>query len=281
MKTGISVHFNLSPDSARESFTHLRLLGYDCADLQSFVDTETEWFSSEDRERRWRQIGEIARECGIGISQTHGPWRFPPRDFTEEDRKERFEKMCIALEGTAAVGAPSMAIHNIMPDGADRNPDPARFLDLNREFFSRLLEKAKACGTVIALENMPFPALILSTPEQVFDFVKEFDSPYFRICLDTGHAAVFGLSAGDAVRKIGREHLACLHVHDNDGAHDYHWLPYRGVTDWTDFSRALHEIGFDGTLSLETNVSGKLPASVRGEWEKALAATARALTVKP
>ncbi|MBR4896098.1 MAG: hypothetical protein IKZ41_06700 [Clostridia bacterium] len=53
------------------------------------------------------------------------------------------------------------------------------------------------------------------------------------------------------------------------------------MTDWADFSRALHEIGFDGTLSLETNVSGKLPASVRGEWEKALAATARALTMKP
>ena len=134
---------------------------------------------------------------------------------------------------------------------------------------------------MIALENMPFLQLILSTPEQVLDFVKEFDSPYFRVCLDTGHAAVFGLSAGDSVRKIGREYLACLHVHDNVGAHDYHWLPYRGVTDWADFSGALHEIGFDGTLSLETNVSGKLPASVRPEWEKALAATARMLTVKP
>ena len=281
MKAGISVSFALSPESARESFSRLRLLGYGCADLQTFVHTETEWFSAPDRERRWREIGEAARECGLEISQTHGPWRFPPRDFTEEDRAERFEKMCIALEGTAAVGAPCMAIHNIMPYGGDRNPDPERFLELNRAFFARLLEKAKACGTVVALENMPFKNLILSTPEQVLDFVKEFDSPYFRVCLDTGHAAVFGLSAGDSVRRIGREHLACLHVHDNDGAHDFHWLPYRGVTDWEDFSRALHEIGFEGSLSLETNVSGKLPAAVRWEWEKALAATARHLALKP
>jgi sugar phosphate isomerase/epimerase len=132
---------------------------------------------------------------------------------------------------------------------------------------------------VIALENMPFKKLILSTPGQVLDFVKEFDSPFFRICLDTGHAAVFGLSPAEAVRQIGRDYLACLHVHDNDGVHDRHWEPYRGVVEWADFSSALHEIGFKGALSLETNVSKKLPASIRPEWEKALAATARHLAL--
>ena len=282
MKTGISVHFDFTPEAARASFSQLHTLGYDCADLQTFVHTETEWFSApaSERLRRWEEIGRIARDCGISLSQTHGPWRYPPQDYTEEDRAERFEKMCIALEGTAAVGAPCMAIHNIMPDGGERNPDPERFMEMNRAFFARLIEKAKACGTVIALENMPFKNLILSTPEQVLGFVKEFDSPYFRVCLDTGHAAVFGISAGESVRLIGKETLACLHVHDNDGAHDLHWVPYRGVVDWADFSLALHEIGYEGSLSLETHVNAKLPPEVRPEWEKALAATARYLAGK-
>ena len=279
MKTGISVSFDLNAGAAREAFSHLRVLGYDCADLQTFVNTETDWFSSPDRERRWREIGAVVTDCGLSLSQTHGPWRYPPRDFTEEEREERFDKMCIALEGTAAVGAPCMVIHNIMPDGCDKNPDPERFLDMNRTFFSRLLEKAKACGVVIALENMPFKQLILSTPEQVLNFVKNFDSPYFRVCLDTGHAAVFGISAGDSARLIGRDYLACLHIHDNDGARDLHWLPYQGVTDWADFSLALHEIGFEGSLSLETNVSRRIPDSARMEWEKALAATVRSFAM--
>ena len=283
MKTGISVTFALNEVEACKSLSHLRILGYDCADLQTFVNTETEWFPmpSAERQKCWEKVGKVARDCGIAFSQTHGPWRYPPKDFTEEDRVERFEKMSVALEGTAAVGAPCMAIHNIMPWGGDQLPDPDRFMDMNREFFSRLLEEAKACGVVIALENMPFKKLILSTPGQVLDFVKEFDSPFFRVCLDTGHAAVFGLSPAEAVRQIGRDYLACLHVHDNDGVHDRHWEPYRGVVDWTDFSRALHEIGFEGTLSLETNVSKKLPASIRTEWEKALAATARHLALCP
>lgn len=259
--------------------SHLSSLGYPCADLQSFAETETEWFSLPGRERirLCEEVGKIARDCGIGFSQTHGPWRYPPRDGTEENRAERFEKMSLAIEGSAAVGAPCMAIHNIMPYGADSLPDPERFMDMNRDFFSRLIEKAMAAGVVLALENMPMKKLILSTPQQVLDFVREFETPWFRICLDTGHAAVFGLSPADAVRLIGRDYLACLHVHDNDGARDLHWTPYSGVIDWEDFSCALHEIGFDGVLSLETNVSGRLPPSIRPEWEKALAATARHL----
>ena len=85
----------------------------------------------------------------------------------------------------------------------------------------------------------------------------------------------------DSIRLLGREYLACLHVHDNDGVRDLHWVPYRGVIDWADFSLALHEIGYEGTLSLETNVSKKLPPPVRPDWEKALTATARALTMAP
>ena len=283
MKTGISTSFAPTPDAARKALSRLRLLGYDRADLQAFVNTENDWFalSGPAFTRRCGEIRRAAEDCGMAFSQTHGPWRFPPRDCTEEDRAERFDKMVRSLEGTAAVGAPAMAIHNIMPWGGGELPDPERFMDMNREFFSRLIEKAKAAGVVIALENMPFTKLILSTPEQVLSFVKEFDSPYFRICLDTGHAAVFGLSPADAVRQIGKEMLACLHVHDNDGRGDFHWLPFRGVIDWADFSRALHEIGFEGSLSLETNVSGKLPDAVRPEWEKALAATARYLTEMP
>lgn len=279
MKTGISTTFALDAIEARKTLSHLAALGYDCADLKVFVDTETEWFSApfHERLRRWEEIGRIVRDCGMSFSQTHGPWRWPPRDFTEEDRAERFEKMSIALEGTAAVGAPCMAIHSIMPWGHQELPDPDRFLDMNREFFSRLLEKAKTAGVVIALENLPMTKLILSTPEQVLGFANEFNSLYLRVCLDTGHAAVFGISPAHAIRKIGLEWLACLHVHDNDGKNDLHWLPYRGVIDWADFTRALHEIGFSGTVSLETQVSRKLPDIIRPEWERALAATARHL----
>ena len=282
MTTGISTSFAPTADAARETLSRLRVLGYDRADLQSFVNTENDWFSlsASAFARACETVRRAAADCGMAFSQTHGPWRFPPRDLTPEDRAERFDKMVRSLEGTAAVGAPVMAIHNIMPFGTEADPEPERFLELNREFFSALLAKAREYGVVVALENMPFPRLTLSTPEQVLNFVREFSDPFFRVCLDTGHAAVFGLNPGDAVRQIGAEYLACLHVHDNDGRHDFHWLPYFGVIDWADFSRALGEIGFCGTLSLETNVRGSIPSGAREMYEAGLARTARALAQK-
>ena len=56
MKTGISVNFAFDPAAARKAFSHLRELGYDCADLQTFVNTETEWFSAPAPERLRRDI---------------------------------------------------------------------------------------------------------------------------------------------------------------------------------------------------------------------------------
>ena len=84
------------------------------------------------------------------------------------------------------------------------------------------------------------------------DFVRKINSPWLRICLDTGHCAVFGIQPADAVRMLGKDMLKTLHVHDNDGVQDRHWIPFTGVIDWVDFRHALQEIGFDGCLSIET-----------------------------
>ena len=85
------------------------------------------------------------------------------------------------------------------------------------------------------------------------------NSPYLVACLDTGHSTALGYDAGDAVRMLGKR-LHCLHVHDNDGKRDLHWFPYYGVTNWQHFTEALKEIGYTGTMSLETSVGGKMPS---------------------
>lgn len=86
----------------------------------------------------------------------------------------------------------------------------------------------------------------------------------------------FGESPADAVRLTG-EYLKVLHVHDNDGRMDLHWLPYYGVVDWDDFNNALNEIGYDGCLSLETNVSRKIPADIKEHHQIGLALIANKL----
>ena len=276
MKTGIVDTAYLYLGSHEAGFARMKQHGYDCTDYQHLVDTDNALFAMDARgfERTLLGVKKDAQNAGIEIYQAHGPWRWPPQDFTPEDRAERFEKMSRAILGCEILGSPNFIIHPIMPFGDWQDPEPEKLWDMNLEFFSRLCEVAKAHDRVICFENMPMLALSLSTPEQILRFVKEINSPYMRMCLDTGHCSVFGLSPADAVRMICKEYLCALHVHDNDGKADRHMLPGEGVIDWEDFAKALSEIDCACPVSIETSVSGKIPAAERDAAERELANTA-------
>ena len=277
MKTGIVDTAYLYLGSHAEAFARMKQHGYDCTDYQHLVDTDNALFAMDATgfERTLLAVRRDAQNAGIEIYQAHGPWRWPPQDQTPEDRAERFEKMSRAILGCEILGCPNFIIHPIMPFGDWQDPDPERLWEMNLEFFSRLCDVAKAHGRVICFENMPMTALSLSTPEQILRFVKQIDSPNMRVCLDTGHCAVFGISPADAVRLLGKEYLRALHVHDNDGKADRHMLPGQGVIDWEDFARALAEIDCQCPVSLETSVGGKIPADQREAAERELAGVAK------
>ncbi|MGN1445814.1 MAG: sugar phosphate isomerase/epimerase family protein [Eubacteriales bacterium] len=277
MKIGIESGAYLDRYGFAEGLARMKAHGYEALDYQSFVDTETELFrvSEAEFERTLRAQRAAIEEAGIEITQTHGPWRWPPRDFTEEDRAERFEKMAKSIRGTAILGCRNFVIHPIMPFGDNQDPEPERLWDMNLAFMSRLVEVGRSCDVVVNFENMPMTALSISRPEAILRFVKMVDSPFFKVCLDTGHCAVFGDSPAQAVRLLGKEYLATLHIHDNNGRNDLHWNPYTGVIDWDDFSAALREIGFEGAVSLETAAPGRIPQDIREPFERGLFHMAR------
>lgn len=279
MKTGIADNAYLYLGSHAAAFERMKQHGYDCTDYQGLIHTDTELFAMDAAgfERTLLGVRRDAENAGIEIYQAHGPWRWPPQDTTPEERAERFEKMSRSILGCQILGCPNFIIHPIMPFGDWQDPEPDKLWEMNLEFFSRLCEVARAHDTVICFENMPMTALSLSTPEQILRFVKMIDSPYMRVCLDTGHCSVFGLSPADAVRLFGKEYLRALHVHDNDGRADRHMLPGEGVIDWEDFARALAEIDCECPVSIETQVSGKIPADQRDAAERELADIAKKL----
>lgn len=240
-----------------DGLKRMKAQGYECLDYD-MADTESGIYLFDDGsfEKKTAEMRDQINGAGIAVNQTHGPWRYPPRDFTEEDRAERLEKMRKSIYATALLGCENIVIHPIMPFGDNSDPDPRRLWDMNLEFFGRLLKTAEEARVAICLENMPMKALSNSRPEAILRFAKELDSRYFKVCLDTGHCAVFGEQPGDAVRLLGREYLRVLHIHDNNGRSDQHLMPYLGVIDWEDFAAVLRDIGFDGCASLETFVGG-------------------------
>ena len=212
----------------------------------------------------------LAHEAGIEISQTHGPWRWPPRDEQASVRADWLQKMKQAVRATAMLDCKYCVVHPIMPFGGNTSEQPDIMKAINFEFMSRLTEVAKEYGVIICYENMPFPLLPITTSKHVADFARKIGSDNFKVCLDTGHCLVCGEAPADAVRYIGKDLLGAMQVHDNDGKSDKHLIPGEGIADWDDFADALYEIGFDGVFSLETEIPTGNPADEQDRLERGL-----------
>ncbi len=243
--------------------------GYGYCDL-SLCDTETAFYDGEIGFEQIRSEKALAAASGISFYQVHGPWVYPPRDDTPENREERLEKMAFCLELAKELGAPYMVVHPIMPFGALEDPDPALFYQMNLEFFRRLISAAEKTGVTICIENMPMTGLAISPPSETLRLVKDLNHPLVKMCLDTGHSMVKKMQPGDAMRLCADE-IRTLHVHDNCSRRDEHLFPFQGQVDWADFMAAIKETGFDGVLSIESKVPQKAETPAHRQMLRTLA----------
>ena len=278
MKLGISTcrKKNL-PRYGNDYYKLLKSCGYDSIDYGT-DNTDDVLYTMSEQELARCLAEEKAQieEAGMAVHQVHGPWRHP-RDATPEDRAERLEKMEKSICMAEMLGAKNWIIHPIFPFGFDdAGTENAKYTwDLNLEFMHKLLAVAKAHQMTICFENMPFLNFSLSRPEDIFRFVKTMNDDHFKICLDTGHVNVFeDLSIGDSVRLMGDE-IRALHIHDNKCGYDLHLMPYFGTIDWSEFTKALKDINYQGVFSLETAPPAAVPAPVYEELLKSLANIAK------
>ena len=185
-----------------------------------------------------------------------------------------------SIFGTHVLGAHRFIVHPLMPY-FDRADHPEEVLSLNEAFFAELADYAKQYDVNVCVENLPFPLYPLTTVEQVCAIVDKLDRENLKVCLDTGHAAIFfGSNVGDAVRYIGQR-LEAVHIHDNMGKEDEHLIPGDGIIDWDGFAAALKDIGFSGVISLETSPKHTLnPECEWNEREENLYKIARTLADK-
>ena len=241
-----------------QNYHKMKEMGFDYADYA--INGELNGKTEEEYEAEVLAEKALAEEAGVTIWQVHGPWRYPPHDETPELRAERAEVMRRSIRLTALIGCKNWVIHPLMPFGHMADFDTEQFWQINLDFFRALLPYAKEHDVTICFENMPMKGLSMSTTEKTLEFIHMINDDHFKLCLDTGHEAVFGTSVGDAVRLAGKD-LRVFHIHDNDGKRDQHWIPCTGVIDWKDFYKAVKEIGFDGVLSLETNFNNFLPGA--------------------
>ena len=252
-------------------------IGYEAAD-QAMCDIKAEIFHDDNILRTWSAANKAAAaRHGIAINQLHGPW--PTYDTEEESRAEGWRCFHKAVLACHMMEIPYMVFHPQMPYGWGAEEEPELAKKLTIDLMCDLLPDCEKYGVTICLENMPFRKHRISTMDRIVEVLQIVNHRNTGISFETGHALVFNHGLGDTVR-VAAPYLKCLHVHDNNGNADQHYLPYSKecIGNWDNFVNALAEIGYSGVMSLEClGDFPDVPMELRLAYEKTTYATGRYL----
>lgn len=193
--------------------------GFDGAELFRYQDN---------RESLATQAAAV-RATGMEVDAVHADFKFTNYIWIDcgcGDRTYAFLERCVKEAGDC--GIPHTVVH---VSSGILTPD---FGEKGLERFRRLCEAAEAAGTAVAFENLRKTAYL--------DYVLE-NIPQARFCFDCGHELIY--NGGEGVLEKNANRLACVHLHDNDGKKDKHFLPFDGVMDWHKMARRLKAAGVE------------------------------------
>jgi sugar phosphate isomerase/epimerase len=177
----------------------------------------------------------IAREAGLFIENIHTPVQSQDNLWLDNLDGEALTDcylQCIA--DCAEFEIPTMVVH--LPN--EDNPHNALGLDR----IKRITEKAEQLGVNVAMENLRNLSNVAYVLEQV-------DSPRIGFCYDCGHHYHY-YPGNDLLSRYGSR-LMALHLHDDNGSHAQHGLPFDGSIDWETTMKNIAETNYSGATAIE------------------------------
>ena len=107
-------------------------------------------------------------------------------------------------------------------------------------------EHAEKVGVTLGLEYLNrFELYLLNCVDDCIRFSKEVNHPNCRIIYDTFHANIEEKDIPSAIRRCA-DHIVLVHISENDRS-----TPGAGGVRWDETFDTLHEVGYDGLLTVE------------------------------
>ncbi len=119
------------------------------------------------------------------------------------------------------------------------------------ESLEAIAEKAHGLGLCLCLENMfPGPQWLVN-PEDFIEILAKF--PTINLTLDTGHAHINDSEEKRCLRfiELFPDRIGHIHASDNFGREDNHLPIGAGTVDFPKIAKALKDIGYNDTVTLE------------------------------
>jgi len=181
----------------------------------------------------------MVRESGLILENIHVPYDNCD-DFWSESRLNRdiiVNRHIAWVNDCACYNIPMMVMH-ISDTRAPSIPN-----SYGIDSIARILKIAEEFGIVIAIENTgraDYNQFVLS----------ELESQYLGLCYDSSHDWLYSNNKGELLKETGNR-LVAVHLSDNDGVKDRHWLPGEGNIDWEKVMSVFPQSSYNGYITLE------------------------------
>ena len=193
------------------------------------------------------------------LRSLHAPYT-PDRDLSNLDEARRRTAVAnnlAALELTADLQIGIVVLHG-SEDPIAEGTRPQRIAS-SLNSLQQLQEEARNLSVQLAVETMP-PEWIPASLDEVAEFADALDPAVVGFCFDVNHS---NLNADPAayIDRFGSRIIA-VHISDNDGVKQRHWIPGEGIVDWAAFAAALRRNDVQVPLMYEVEPDTELAESV-------------------
>ncbi len=210
-----------------ERYRMIKNAGFDCVML---------WWSDKfGRGTGYQKDVHYAEAAGLLIENIHAPVH--EQNFLSLDNLDGesvFRNYLQCVNDCSAFEIPTMVIH--LPD----DTYPVNQLGLER--LDMIIENAEKYGIQIAFEN-------LSNIQNLHLVLDSFHTKNVGYCYDSCHH--INHAPKDDLLELYGDRLMALHLHDNNGKHNQHQLPFDGDIDWPTVMGKISLTGYQGATTLE------------------------------
>jgi D-psicose/D-tagatose/L-ribulose 3-epimerase len=240
MKLGINLYLWADDmhDGLMPVLEKLKKIGYDGVEVPIFDLDQAKWKLWA---KRLDDLG-LERTANTVIAPEHNPVSPDPkiREAAYEHLKAVVD--CCAAVGSSILCGPHQVALGVFTGKGATEEEWKRSV----EHLRRVADHAAGAGVLLAEEVVNrFELYHLNTLDQGIRLVDEVDHPNCRIHLDTFHAHIEEKNTAAAVRRAGSR-IAHVHISENDRG-----VPGTGSVAWDATFDALHDVGYDGWLTVE------------------------------
>ncbi len=225
MKKNISFHYGFDSDY-RTRIHLLKEVGFD--GVMSVYEYSPDFYEAMD----------YSLKQGLNVESIHLPFREIVNDlWLSGYGGEYFTDLMIAGGKYAkSIGVDKCTLH------LSSSPNPPPMSDAGFARLRKIADYYAENNLTLCIENL----------RRIDYFRAVVDAiPSVKVCYDVGHHNIYYPNGFDILEY--KDRVALLHLHDNFGTKDEHYLPFEGTCDWEKICNKIAQLPLAPDLTLEVH----------------------------